>query len=185
VPEGATPQKFAHGANVFKRLAGKRTSALDRSWPSTEVQERAPLLSPSRSSWTDAETLRFVASVVIKSLGGCHASKDDDMPIARSYDLAYIVRSYRRRPMSRQLDNLKRLFCKLQVRYGAHDEMVLKVKRELDTREGIESGYQQGTIPYRNTLPGNVALRRRDVSAQHTNQWTGTQELVQGRKISH
>lgn len=33
VPEGATPQKFAHGANVFKRLAGKRTSALDRFWP--------------------------------------------------------------------------------------------------------------------------------------------------------
>lgn len=77
--------------------------------------------------------------------------------------------------MSRHLDNLKRLFRKLQVRYGDHDEMVLKVKHELDTQEGIESGYQQGTIHYRDSLPGNVALRRRDVGSRHTPRSTGTQ----------
>ena len=77
--------------------------------------------------------------------------------------------------MSRHLDNLKRLFRKLQVRYGDRDEMVLKVKHELHTQEGIESGYQQGTIHYRDSLPSNVALRRRDVVSRHTPQSTGTQ----------
>lgn len=77
--------------------------------------------------------------------------------------------------MSRHLDNLKRLFRKLQVRYGDRDEMVLKVKHELDTQEGIESGYQQGTIHYRDSLPGNVALRRRDVGSRRAPESTGTQ----------
>ena len=65
--------------------------------------------------------------------------------------------------MSRHLDNLKRLFGKLQVRYGDHDEMVLQVKHELDSREGVESGYQHGPGPYRDGLPAHAAQRRRDV----------------------
>ena len=51
--------------------------------------------------------------------------------------------------MSRQLDNLRRLFRKLQAHYGDHDAIVLQVKHELDSREGVESGYQHGPIPYR------------------------------------
>ena len=39
--------------------------------------------------------------------------------------------------MSRHLDNLKRLFQKLQVRYGADSEMVLEVKKELDRKSVV------------------------------------------------
>ncbi|WP_293605762.1 hypothetical protein [Polaromonas sp. UBA4122] len=41
--------------------------------------------------------------------------------------------------MSRNLDNLKKLFQELQVRYGADDPMVLQVKQELEGRQAIES----------------------------------------------
>lgn len=77
--------------------------------------------------------------------------------------------------MSRHLDNLKRLFCKLQVRYGDHDAMVLQVKHELDSREGVESGYQHGPIPYRDGLPANATQRRRDVVSRHTPRSTSPQ----------
>lgn len=43
--------------------------------------------------------------------------------------------------MSRQVDNLKRLLRKLQARYSDHDWIVLQVKHELDSREGLESEY--------------------------------------------
>jgi len=36
-PEGATPRKFAHGAKIIKRPAGKRTSVLDSLWPIAEI----------------------------------------------------------------------------------------------------------------------------------------------------
>ncbi len=58
--------------------------------------------------------------------------------------------------MSRNLDNLKRLFRKLQGRYGDHDEVVSQLKDELDSREAIESGFQQ-LVPYRDGLPGHAA----------------------------
>ena len=41
--------------------------------------------------------------------------------------------------MSRQVDNLKRLLRKFQARYGDQDWIVLQVKHELDSREGLES----------------------------------------------
>ncbi|MDO8440375.1 MAG: hypothetical protein Q7S97_04075 [Polaromonas sp.] len=43
--------------------------------------------------------------------------------------------------MSRHLDNLKRVFQKLQIRYGENDPMVLQVKQELESRQVIESRY--------------------------------------------
>ena len=45
--------------------------------------------------------------------------------------------------MSRQVDNLKRLLRKLQARYGDHDGIVMQVKHELDSREGLESEHPQ------------------------------------------
>ena len=72
--------------------------------------------------------------------------------------------------MSRHLDNLKRLFQKLQVRYGADSEMVLEVKKELDSVEAIESGYQDLTIRYRESLPGQASAPHWDAVARHTTQ---------------
>lgn len=40
--------------------------------------------------------------------------------------------------MSRNLDNLRRLYQELQVRYGANDPLVLQVKQELEGRQAIE-----------------------------------------------
>ena len=70
--------------------------------------------------------------------------------------------------MSRHLDNLKRLFQKLQLRYGADSEIVLEVKKELDSREAMESGYQDLTIPYLESLPGQVPGRRWNHTSQPT-----------------
>lgn len=69
--------------------------------------------------------------------------------------------------MSRQLDNLKRLFSKMQLRYGDHDELVLQVKQELHSREGVESGFQQSDMFYPDSLPGKAAQRRRDVVSRN------------------
>ena len=47
--------------------------------------------------------------------------------------------------MSRQLENLKRVFGKLQSRYGADDALVSQFKQEVDSRESTESDFQQLT----------------------------------------
>lgn len=39
--EGATPQKFTGSAKVFKRPAGKRTSALARFWPRASIDDNS------------------------------------------------------------------------------------------------------------------------------------------------
>lgn len=77
--------------------------------------------------------------------------------------------------MSRHLDNLKRLFGKLQVRYGDHDEMVLQVKQELDFREGVESGYQHSTLPNHDGLPGHASRSSLDLGSMQTLRSTGLQ----------
>ena len=77
--------------------------------------------------------------------------------------------------MSRHLDNLKRLFGKLQVRYGDHDEMVLQVKQELDFREGVESGYQHSTLPNHDGLPGHASRSSLEPGFMQTPRSTGLQ----------
>ncbi|MDO9400498.1 MAG: hypothetical protein Q7T46_03400 [Polaromonas sp.] len=64
--------------------------------------------------------------------------------------------------MSRHLDNLKRVFQKLQVRYGEDDPMVLQVKQELESRQVIESRYPDWPVADRQGLPGQTAERRWD-----------------------
>lgn len=54
--------------------------------------------------------------------------------------------------MSRHLSNLKRLCIKLQLRFGEDDALYLQVKRELESRESIESIkpiHQDWSISYR------------------------------------
>ena len=58
--------------------------------------------------------------------------------------------------MSRQLDNLKRLFKKLQLRYGADDAIVLQVKQALESHEAIESRHQWWFAPHRERRSGRV-----------------------------
>lgn len=60
--------------------------------------------------------------------------------------------------MSRHLDNLKRVFQKLQIRYGENDPMVLQVKQELESRQVIESRYPEWSVADRQGLPGSAAL---------------------------
>ena len=60
--------------------------------------------------------------------------------------------------MSRQLENLKRVFGKLQSRYGADDAIVSQFKQELESRESAESGYQQLPGAGARGMPGSVAL---------------------------
>jgi len=51
--------------------------------------------------------------------------------------------------MSRHLDNLKRLWSKLQLRYGNDDALVLEVKREIEALEARDKDY---AVPYRNFI---------------------------------
>jgi hypothetical protein len=44
-------------------------------------------------------------------------------------------------PMSRHLNNLKRLWSKLQLRYGSDDALVLEVKREIDAIEARDRNW--------------------------------------------
>jgi hypothetical protein len=62
--------------------------------------------------------------------------------------------------MSRQLDNLKRIFSKLQARYGDDDAIVSDVKQELEFRERVESGYQQWPDSNTQGIPGHFTQRR-------------------------
>lgn len=54
--------------------------------------------------------------------------------------------------MSRDLDNLKRVFQKLQVRYGEADPIVLQVKQEIESREVVAVKYTQWLTTYRQRL---------------------------------
>lgn len=50
--------------------------------------------------------------------------------------------------MAKNLDNIKRLCTKLQVRYGENDALVVQLKRELDARESMELKHRKWSIPY-------------------------------------
>lgn len=50
--------------------------------------------------------------------------------------------------MSKNLDNLKRLCQKMQARYGSDDEMVMQVKKALESREAIESTHSWWFAPF-------------------------------------
>lgn len=71
--------------------------------------------------------------------------------------------------MSRQLENLKRLFSKLQTRYGAGDALVSQFKQEVEFREKVESDFQQLTAASVRGSPGQTAQRRRDVARPQRN----------------
>jgi hypothetical protein len=62
--------------------------------------------------------------------------------------------------MSRQLDNLKRIFSKLQARYGDDDAIVSDFKHELELRERVESGYQKWPDSNTQGVPGHLPQRR-------------------------
>ena len=69
--------------------------------------------------------------------------------------------------MSRQLENLKRVFGKLQSRYGADDALVSQFKQEVESRESAESGLQPLTALNPSGTPGSAALRRRDIVSRY------------------
>ena len=69
--------------------------------------------------------------------------------------------------MSRQLENLKRVFGKLKNRYGADDEIVSQFKREVESLESAESGYQQLPVASTRGTPGHIAQRRRKVASRY------------------
>jgi hypothetical protein len=58
--------------------------------------------------------------------------------------------------MSKHLGNMKRLCTKLQVRYGADDELVLQVKRELDLLASTEANHARWSTPYREFVKGGA-----------------------------
>lgn len=69
--------------------------------------------------------------------------------------------------MSRQLENLRRMFEKLQSRYGAGDPIVSQFKQEVESRESSESDFQQLQAATPRGLPGSAASRRRDVCSRY------------------
>ena len=69
--------------------------------------------------------------------------------------------------MSRQLENLRRVFGKLRCRYGADDEIVSQFKQEVESLESAESGYQPLPVASTRGLPGNLAQRRRQVASRY------------------
>lgn len=64
--------------------------------------------------------------------------------------------------MSRNLDNLKRLFQKLQVRYGGDDAIVLQVKQALESREALESRHSWWFAPRQERRSGRAPERQLD-----------------------
>ena len=62
--------------------------------------------------------------------------------------------------MSKHIGNMKRLHAKLLARYGADDDLVLQVSKELELLEVIESKRTHSFIP-RTTL-----RRKADLSVQ-------------------
>lgn len=69
--------------------------------------------------------------------------------------------------MSRQLDNLKRLFGEMRGRYGEDDPIVSQFKQEMQAREGSESDFQQLTAAGPHGTPGDAAVHRREVVSRH------------------
>ena len=69
--------------------------------------------------------------------------------------------------MSRQLQNLRRVFGKLRSRYGDEDEIVSQIKQEVESLESAESGYQLSPGASTRGLPGNLAQRRRQVASRY------------------
>lgn len=65
--------------------------------------------------------------------------------------------------MSRNFDNLKKLFQEMQDRYGPNDEIVLQLKQALDSREAIESRHPWRFAPYRERRSGRGTERDRTV----------------------
>lgn len=61
--------------------------------------------------------------------------------------------------MSRQLDNLRRIFGKLQARYG-DDDIVSEFRSELESREGLESRSASATIDSRRATAAGPVSRR-------------------------
>ncbi len=66
--------------------------------------------------------------------------------------------------MSRHLDNLKRLWSKLQLRYGNDDALVLEVKREIET---LEARGANGSVPYRNFIRAHSGKSVRSEMSAH------------------
>ena len=58
--------------------------------------------------------------------------------------------------MSRHLDTLKRLWKKLQARYGSDDPLVLEVQREIEV---IEARTKQGSVPYGEFIRSQTDIR--------------------------
>jgi hypothetical protein len=69
--------------------------------------------------------------------------------------------------MSRQLENLKRVFGKLQSRYGADDALVSQFRQEVQSREIAESGLQPLTAASPGSTPRSAVLRRREVVSRY------------------
>ena len=67
--------------------------------------------------------------------------------------------------MSRNLDNLKRLFQKLQLRYGADDAIVLQVKQAVESHEAMESRHSWRFVPCRERRSGKAPERQLDPAA--------------------
>ena len=67
--------------------------------------------------------------------------------------------------MSRQLENLRRVFGKLRSHYGEEDEIVSQFKQEVESLESAESGYQLLAVASTRGLPGNLAQRRHQVAS--------------------
>lgn len=74
--------------------------------------------------------------------------------------------------MSRHLENLQRMFGKLQSRYGAEDALVSQFKQEVESRESVESDFAQLTAANPRGMPGSAALRRRDVVSRYPSEQT-------------
>ena len=58
--------------------------------------------------------------------------------------------------MSRNLNNIRRLLSKLQLRYGADDALVLQLKKDLQAREALEAGHQNWSVPYRDFIKSGM-----------------------------
>ena len=69
--------------------------------------------------------------------------------------------------MSRQLENLRRVFGKLRSRYGEDDEIVSQFKQEVESLESAESAYPPLTGASTRGLPGTLAQRRREVASRY------------------
>ncbi len=54
--------------------------------------------------------------------------------------------------MPRNLDNIRRLFSKLQLRYGDDDELVMQVREELEAREALDREREPWSVSYRDFI---------------------------------